>query len=66
MTTIAIKDLPDSADLDRQAMRAITGGARFGDRQNIRARSAPRDGCLINYPGVPAPGARPPAGKALK
>jgi hypothetical protein len=29
MATIVIKDLPESTELDRQAMVAITGGARF-------------------------------------
>jgi hypothetical protein len=29
MATIVIKDLPESTELDRQAMIAITGGARF-------------------------------------
>jgi hypothetical protein len=29
MATIVIKDLSESTELDRQAMLAITGGARF-------------------------------------
>jgi len=29
MATIVIKDLPESMELDRAAMRAITGGSRF-------------------------------------
>jgi hypothetical protein len=29
MATIVIKDLPESTELDRQAMFAIAGGARF-------------------------------------
>lgn len=66
MTTIAIKDLPASVDLDRQAMRAITGGARFGGGQSFRALTAPRDGRIVNYPGGPAFGAQPPTGKPLK
>ena len=32
MSTIVIKDLPDSIDLDHQAMIAVTGGARTGRR----------------------------------
>lgn len=29
MATIVIRDLPESVDLDREAMRTITGGARL-------------------------------------
>ncbi|MGO4378123.1 hypothetical protein AB4Z19_07620 [Pseudoduganella sp. RAF19] len=29
MAVIVIKDLPESSELDREAMRAITGGSRF-------------------------------------
>lgn len=29
MATIVIKDLPDNIDLDREAMQAVTGGARL-------------------------------------
>ena len=29
MATIVIKDLPENSELDRQAMLAIAGGARF-------------------------------------
>lgn len=29
MATIVIKDLPENMDLDREAMQAITGGARL-------------------------------------
>jgi hypothetical protein len=29
MASIVIKDLPESTELDRQAMHAIAGGARF-------------------------------------
>jgi len=29
MAHIVIKDLPESSELDREAMRAITGGSRF-------------------------------------
>lgn len=29
MATIVIKDLPENTDLDREAMQAITGGARL-------------------------------------
>lgn len=29
MATIVIKDLPENVDLDREAMRAVVGGARL-------------------------------------
>ncbi|MDT3671447.1 MAG: hypothetical protein ROZ37_14095 [Aromatoleum sp.] len=29
MATIVIKDLPENVDLDREAMRAVIGGARL-------------------------------------
>jgi hypothetical protein len=34
MSTIVIKDLPESVDLDRQAMRTVIGGARTAGRQS--------------------------------
>jgi hypothetical protein len=42
MATIVIKDLPESTELDRQAMFAIAGGARFragaaGTASSVRA-----------------------------
>lgn len=51
MTTIAIRDLPENVDLDRQAMLAITGGARRGGRPNFPARPASPETRLIDYPG---------------
>lgn len=35
MSIIVIKDLPESVELDRQAMAAITGGARFASRRTL-------------------------------
>lgn len=53
MTTITIKDLPESLDLDRQAMLAITGGARFGRRQHFVGRPTMSRGARIfDYPGT--------------
>lgn len=49
MAVIVIRDLPDSVDLDREAMTAILGGSRFaggsgrtwhGLRHHARARLA--------------------------
>ncbi|NMG53996.1 hypothetical protein [Aromatoleum aromaticum] len=41
MATIVIKDLPENTALDREAMRAISGGARLGGRPT-GGRAAPR------------------------
>jgi hypothetical protein len=37
MGTLVIKDLPESVDLDQQAMAAIRGGARVGSHQTLLA-----------------------------
>jgi hypothetical protein len=44
MASIVIKDLSESIDLDRQAMTAITGGAR------VRGRTILRSTRIIQYP----------------
>jgi hypothetical protein len=41
MATIVIKDLPENMDLDREAMQAITGGARLRASPAVSVR-APR------------------------
>ncbi|MGN6317132.1 hypothetical protein [Trinickia sp.] len=38
MTTLVIHDLPESIDLDRQAMAAITGGSMVQARQTLFVR----------------------------
>lgn len=38
MSTIVIKDLPESVDLDRQAMLVIAGGARGSGRMRLRGQ----------------------------
>lgn len=43
MATIVIKDLPENTDLDRQAMQAITGGARLRGSRQGAVRAVPRD-----------------------
>lgn len=40
MSTLVIKDLPESVELDRQAMAAITGGARVASHQTLLAPRA--------------------------
>jgi hypothetical protein len=55
MTTIAIKDLPDSVELDRQAMAAIVGGARNGARYGSLLLPASRPTRVVDYPqGFPS------------
>ena len=62
MTIIVIKDLPESIDLDRQAMLAITGGARTRGRPTVVGRKIGRtifrSTGIINYPAGFA--SRPP------
>jgi hypothetical protein len=51
MAVIVIKDLPDSVDLDRQAMTTILGGARTAGGQawhGLRGQHATR---IVGYPG---------------
>lgn len=52
MPTIRIRDLPESVDLDRQAMQAIAGGARLRGRQAVMAPT--RTNRIIDYPGSPS------------
>lgn len=42
MATIVIRDLQESTELDRQAMQAIAGGARFRAPGAGGLRQAPR------------------------
>jgi hypothetical protein len=49
MSTIVIKDLPESVDLDRQAMRAVVGGARVTGRQGDFSQSANQSDNIFNY-----------------
>jgi hypothetical protein len=62
MSTISIKDLPESVDLDRAAMRAIVGGARLGGRQNFPVRPLARTGRIVDFPTGFATYAVPDAG----
>ena len=55
MAKLAIKDLTDSVELDRQAMAAIVGGARIGARSSIAVQVVPRSARVVDYPpGFPA------------
>ena len=50
MTTIVIKDLPENVELDREAMVAITGGARTGGRPAFVRSAVLRSTSIANYP----------------
>lgn len=58
MATIVIKDLADSIDLDRQAMHAITGGARVRGRPTVLGRT------IFRSAGIIQPLTRPASAKA--
>jgi hypothetical protein len=51
MTAIVIKDLPDSIDLDREAMHAIIGGARTAGTYRGPGHRATGAARLVRYPG---------------
>jgi hypothetical protein len=50
MASIVIKDLTESIELDRQAMTAITGGARTRGRQPSFGRTLFRSDRIVNFP----------------
>lgn len=50
MSTIAIKDLTESTDLDRKAMLAIAGGARRGGHAVFIENRSPAEFRLVHYP----------------
>ena len=50
MALIDIKDLPQSDELDRQAMLTIVGGARTGARPASPAGAASRSERIVDYP----------------
>jgi hypothetical protein len=55
MAIIAIRDLTESTDLDRQAMAAIIGGARIGARYSFIPHPAANASRVVDYPpGFPA------------
>lgn len=60
MSKIVIKDLTESIELDREAMSAITGGARTRGNRSSFDPAIFRSTKIVNYP----PGfAQPPADK---
>ena len=58
MATIVIKDLPENFDLDREAMQAITGGARLRGRSGVQARAVARGNGRRLRPGRRLAGGR--------
>jgi hypothetical protein len=50
MASITIKDLTENIDLDRQAMTAITGGARSGGRPPLPAAGNRHTTRIVDYP----------------
>lgn len=50
MANIVIKDLPESVDLDRKAMTAISGGSRTRGRQVLPGQTIFRNTRIVNYP----------------
>jgi hypothetical protein len=50
MALITIKDLPQSDDLDRQAMRSITGGGRIDVRLAPFGQANVNGGRIVDYP----------------
>jgi hypothetical protein len=69
MAVIVIKDLPESVELDREAMAAIVGGARGGGSQSWPPQRRTMLARLIQYPagfpGTPFPGT-PQPGKPVR
>jgi hypothetical protein len=63
MAIIVIKDLSDSIDLDRQAMLAISGGARSGRPWQTLAGLS-QDKRIVDYPPGMARRKTAPAKKA--
>ena len=50
MALISIKDLPQSDDLDREAMRSIMGGGRIGARPVEIDQAEAGTGRIVEYP----------------
>ena len=50
MAVITIKDLSQSDQLDREAMRSITGGARTGVRPVQIDQAVAGGGRIVDYP----------------
>ena len=66
MANISIKDLANSVDLDREAMTAITGGARTRGSFGLPIVTAPRGNRIIEYPAGMTNTFSPSVGKKSK
>ena len=62
MATLKIKDLSDSTELDREAMRAVVGGARGGSQPWQAIAEVFKDTRIVDYP----PGVKPRQSPAAK
>ncbi len=67
MALITINDLPQSDDLDREAMRSIVGGGPIGARPVQIDQTKAGSGRIVDYPPgfgrqrpIPASSQRPP------
>jgi len=50
MARITIEDLPQSDDLDREAMRSVLGGGLRGPRPFAADRTKAKRGPIVEYP----------------
>ena len=51
MALVTVRDLPQSDDLDREAMRSIVGGAALGARRPLQIDQAKAgSGRIVDYP----------------
>lgn len=78
MAVIRIKDLPESQELDRNAMRTIMGGARSNVRRPMGRSARPGGGTgatgatgatgtrIVDFPGSEFLAPQVPAGKPVK
>ena len=68
MALVTIKDLPQSDDLDREAMRSIVGGGLTGARPVQIDQAKAGSGRIVDYPpgfcrqGMIPAQSQPPAG----
>lgn len=61
MARIDIKDLPQSDELDREAMRSILGGGLSGPRPSREVQGTGPKRPIVDYPpGFGRPGGRHP------
>jgi hypothetical protein len=50
MARITIEDLPQSDELDREAMRSVLGGGLGGPRPGAVGQTKPKSGPIVDYP----------------